>query len=193
LDDYYSPHPRIALSEPLLLVGQAGSGTTQVAHAIAARTGIPFADIDRNVENAAGCLPQLVATEGLGALAERSARALERAVARRPCAVIAGGSAATTPAVMEWACEQARVVYVRRPPDVLLRRILAQLESQPGSLYQFALATPASSEELAPLLEAQEPALESAHVILEAGARHPHLLSTELIDALDRIAGAERL
>jgi shikimate kinase len=194
MDDYYSPHPRVLLAEPLLLVGQVGAGTAQVARAIAARTGIPFADIDRSVENAAGCsLPQLVATEGLGALAERSQAALERSLARRPCAVIAGGSVAATPAAMRAVRAQARIVYVRRPHDVLLRRILAQLEAQPGSLYQFALATPKSSAELAPLFEAQEPALEAAHVILEAGSRHPQRLSTELIASLDRIAGAEPL
>jgi len=194
MDDYYSPHPRMLLSEPLLLVGQVGSGTAHVARAIAARTGIPFADIDRSVENAAGCsLPQLVATEGLDALVRRSEHALERALARRPCAVVAGGGATSTPEAMALAREQARIVYLRRPHAVLLRRILTQLEAQPGSLFQFALATPGTSEQLAPLFDALEPALASAHVILEAGDRHPHALSTELIGALDRIAGAEPL
>lgn len=194
IDDYYSPHPRILLSEPLLLVGQVGSGVAHVARAIAARTGIPFADIDRSVENAAGCsLSQLVANEGLGSLGEHSAAALERALARRPCAVIAGGSAGASAEAMEGVRDQARIVYLRRPPEVLLRRIRSQLETQPGSLFQFALATPNTSDELTPLFDAQEPALRSAHVIVEAGDRHPNTLTSELMAALDRIAGAEPL
>ena len=188
MDDYYAPHPRLLLGEPLLLVGQVGAGTSLVARAIAARTGLPFVDVDRNVENSAGCsLPELVGRDGIAALATHSAAALERAFARRPCAVIAGGSAPLKPEAMRLARENGRVVYLRRPAEALLQRIRAQLAGQPGSLYEFALATPATAEELAPLLEAQAPGLEGADVVLECGDRPAGAIAGELIEALDRI------
>lgn len=192
MDDYYAPHPRLLLDQPLLLVGQVGSGTSAIARSIAARTGVPFADVDRDVESEAGrALAELVGHEGLAALAERSARALDRALSRRPCAVIAGGSAPVAAERAAWARERAGVVYVRRPADALWRRIRAQLEDRPGSLYPFALATPETPEALQPFLDAQEPELARAHVLLDGGDRHVHAIAAELVDALDRIVGTE--
>ena len=194
MDDYYSPHPRLLITEPLVLAGHVGAGTAAVARAIAARTGLPFCEADRMAENAAGCsLSQLLASQGVGALSRYGSDALERALDRRPCAVVALPHTALSIAVQERIRDEARLVYLRRPTPVLLDRIRSQLEKSPASLFQFSLGAPSSVDELAPFLEPREEILRCADTVVEAGDRHPHEIASELLGALDRISGVERL
>ncbi|MEM7410425.1 MAG: shikimate kinase [Myxococcota bacterium] len=194
MDDYYAPHPRLLLGEPLVLAGHVGAGTAATARAMAARTGLPFCEVDRMAENAAGrSLGQVLSGEGLAALARYGSQALDRALDRRPCAVIALGHTALSDEGRVRLRDEARLVYLRRPTSVLLTRIQERLRVSPGSLFQFSLGTPTSVEELVPFFEPREEVLREADTVVEAGDRHPHEIASQLLDALDRISAVDRL
>lgn len=191
--DYYSPHPTLRLGEPLLLGGQVGSGVAAIARAMTARTGLPFSEVDRMVENSAGqSLARLLEARGLARLAEECLVALQRALSRRPCGIVVLGSGALRPGDLLPFLGLARFVYVERPADVLLRRIRGQLEKTPGSLFQFQLAVPETAAELGPILTAQEPALRSAHITVQAEDQHPNQVASQLLGSLDRIMEVNR-
>ncbi len=194
MDDYYAPHPTRRLDEPLVLAGQVGSGVAQIGRAMAARTGIPFSDVDRMVENAVGhSLPHLLSKRGLGVLVHESLYALDRALTRRPPGIVILGSAAVTQEQLQPFLDRARFVFVTRPKEVLFRRVRAQLEANPGSLFQFQLAEPRAVSDLEPLLAARDSTLRHAHAVVEAGDRHANEIATELLGALDRFLGVVSL
>ena len=93
MDGYYDDHhPLVALRCPLVLVGVATAPARRLGHWLAATEGLPFIDLDRRVEHAAGqSLWALVAEHG-----EDRYRALERdalaaALRSTPVGVIVGG------------------------------------------------------------------------------------------------------
>ena len=51
MDDYYSPHPRVQLDQAIAIAGQIGSGARMIGRCLSARTGLPFVDVDRQVEH----------------------------------------------------------------------------------------------------------------------------------------------
>lgn len=194
MQDYYDPSPRVVLDEPLVLGGQVGAGIAAIARAMSARTGVPFAEVDRMAENAAGrSLGQIVADEGPAALVDHCGTALRRALSRRPPAFVVLGSAIPSPRDLRMLQDESRFVYVRRPPEVLVRRIQDHLAAQPGSLFQFSLGIPRDAGEIEPLLAAREAALGGADVVVEAGDRHANTVASELLGALDRILGVRSL
>lgn len=192
--DYYDPHPRIRLEEHVVLAGQVGSGVASIGRAMAARTGLPFAEVDRMVEHTLGSsMARIVGEQGAASLRGHCSEALRRALARQVRGFVVLGSGGLEPQDLEAVRAETRFVYVRRPAAVLLRRIQSQLARSPGSLFQFALGVPRSPQELAPLLAGREKALLGAHVILEAGDRDAREIADDLLSSLDRITGVESL
>jgi hypothetical protein len=82
------------------------------------------------------------------------------------------------------------LVYLQRPAEYLLRRILAEVANDPGSQPEFVFAVPANVSELEEHLAPHEVARSAAHVILDAGERHPVALADEVLVELDALTGA---
>ncbi|MDJ0787466.1 MAG: shikimate kinase [Myxococcota bacterium] len=194
MDDYYDPHPRLALAEPVVLAGHVGTGTAQVARAMAGRSGLPFVEVDRMLEAQEGKrLSRILADEGFERLRRLARTALMRALRRRPCNLVVLGSPAIEAEELREALGSARLVYLRRPADVLLARIQEQHAARPGSLFGFPLAVPENEQELRDFQAPVEAILQGADVVFEAGDHHPSKLAVELLASLDRIVGVERL
>ncbi len=194
-EGYYEPHARIALEEPLVLVGHPGSGVAHAARAISGRTGLPFNDVQRSAEARAGqSLARIAVERGIEALRGYELEALRRALRRRPCGIVATSSGPFEhDDVRAWILQAGRVLYVRRPVEVLLARIQLQLEASPGSLAEFVVGAPTRAEDLERHLAGRELALQDAHAVLEAGDRHASRLADEILEGLDRLLGVRRL
>ncbi len=191
-DGYYDPHPRVVLDEPLGLVGHAGAEVTAVAHAVCARTGLPFNDVARSAEGLAGAsLSRILVERGRDALRELETRALREALRRQPAGVIAFESHLLDDASLShWLPQACRVVYVRRPVEELLRRLQERLVNAPGSVPEFLAASPPDAKTLADHLAAREANLTLAHAILDAGTRPAMRVADELLESLDRLGGS---
>jgi shikimate kinase len=194
-DGYYAPHPRLVLDRPLVLVGHPGSGVDQVGRMMAGRTGLAFNDVERSAESLAGeSRSSVLVRFGLERLREWEARALERAIRRRPFGVVVMESGLLADDDRrDWLQEQARIVYVRRDDATLLARIGRQLELAPGSLPEFVVAAPRRVEELRAHLRDRERALCEISVIVEAGDTHPSTVATGILASLDHLVGVQRV
>lgn len=194
-DGYYAPHPRLVLDQPLVLVGHPGSGVDQIGRMIAGRTGLAFNDIERATESmAGGSRSRILIEQGLARLRELEALALEKALRRRPVGLVVMESGPIEDAARcAWLNERARVVYVRRPLGVLLRRIQHAVTRSPGSLPEFLVGAPANEEELREHLAHREAALLQAPVIVEAGDDHPARVAEEILAAIDHLVGVARI
>ncbi|MGH0038273.1 MAG: shikimate kinase [Myxococcota bacterium] len=192
--DYYDPHPQFWLEQSLVLTGHPGSGAAHVAHTLAARTGLPFTEVERWSEAAEGRSRARVAVEdGSEALRTLDAGSVERALARQPRGFISLGSgcledAATRARVVESSC----LVFLRRPVEVLFRRITDQLEKAPGQIVEFLAGPPASPEALADWLRGRAAVEASAHAFIEGGDRHASRVADEILASLSRLTGVTR-
>jgi shikimate kinase len=194
MDGYYDPHPRFHLEQSLVVLGHPGAGAAHVAHMLAARTGLPFTEVERWSEAAAGKSRARVAMEdGRETLARIDAQAVHRAVARRPHGFISMGSGCLASAearalVREHCC----VVLLHRPVEVLYRRLLLQLDQAPGSFVEFLAGPPADAEALARWLEGRAAAEATAHARIDAGDRHASRVSDDVLASLSRLTGIAR-
>lgn len=194
-DAYYAPHPRLSLDRPLVLVGHPGSGVSRIGRVIAGRTGLVLSDVERSAESLAGGSRSRVLVEsGLPRLRELEARALERAIRRRPFGLVVMESGLLEEEERRhWLQEHARIVYVRRDDAALLARIQRQLERAPGSLPEFLMGAPRRVEELREHLREREEALAEISVIVEAGGEHTARVAAEILASLDHLVGVERI
>jgi shikimate kinase len=191
MEGYYDPHPRFFLERTLVLVGYPGSDVAQICHDLAARTGLPHTEVERWCEADAGMGRGRIAwSEGRSGLWRREARALSRALSRRPHGFVSTGTGCLLdPSVRNDCLQRGCVVFVRRPPEALLQRVGHRVLQAPGGIPEYPDGAPASIDDLEKQL-AEHAAVEvDAHVLLEAGNRHPTRLSQEILGSLDRIAG----
>lgn len=186
-DEYYAPHATTSLSRPLALIGLHGSGASQVAQAVCARTGLPFDDIDRTIEHMAGCSLAALSLRGpAGRHVELLRAALDQALRRRPCPVIAlGPDALRDPACRRRISGAATLVYLYAEPEVLARRAGAQLREQPTRHYPtLADAEAATPSRMAELLAERREDYEAATLTIDIGDRSPIELAMQLIAQL---------
>ena len=186
-DDYYAPHATTTLAQPLALIGAHGSGAPQVAQALCARTGLPFDDIDRTIEHMAGCsLAALSLRPEAGRYVELLRAALDQALRRRPCPVIALGP----DGLRDAACRRrirgaATLVYLHAEPEELARRASAQLREQPTRYYPaLADADAATPARLAELLAERRADYEVATLTIDITDRSPIELAMLLMSQL---------
>jgi shikimate kinase/3-dehydroquinate synthase len=120
-----------ALDRHLVLVGFMGAGKTTVGAEVARRLGRPFYDVDDEIEQRHGPIPDLFAQRGEAAFRELEAEAVRSAAGRREPAVIAvGGGAVETPHLM-----RALDVFVVHL-DVELETAWARVQGTPRPLAQ---------------------------------------------------------
>lgn len=81
-----------------VLIGPMAAGKTSVGRALAARLGVPFADLDALIVRDAGrSIPEIFRLEGEPAFREREAAALSRAIAQQVGVLSLGGGAPMHP------------------------------------------------------------------------------------------------
>jgi shikimate kinase len=147
----------------VILVGLPGAGKSTVGRMLAERWGIPFADLDAEIERREGrSVSEIFAQYG-----EQYFRAREWEIsgelARRPRMVLApgGGWAANADAVALLR-PSGRIIYLKTRPETALARLGAARVTRP------LLAGPDPLRELQRLLEEREPHYLSADHTIDA-------------------------
>jgi shikimate kinase len=167
------------------LTGFMGSGKSTVGPLVAARLGVPFADLDARIEAVAGQpIPALFADEGEAGFRAREAAAL-RGTAGFGGVVALGGGALVDDANRAWAKAHGCVVYLRASPTALAARLAATAAGRP--LLHDAAGQPLPPDRLrarvARLLAARAATYADAHRTVRADAL-PSVVASRVVGAV---------
>lgn len=106
------------------LVGMPGSGKSTVGPELATRLGVPFVELDAEIERAAGrTVREIFELDGEGRFRELEAAALAEAAGRDPSVVSCGGGVVLEPANRVTLRATGEVVFLSAPLDVLRTRV----------------------------------------------------------------------
>lgn len=160
----------------IALVGLRGAGKTTLGALAASSMGLPFIELDREIERRSGMdLSEIFASEGQPGFRRRERECLEEIVRGTDKAIIAaGGSLVTEPATYELLLSTCFVVWLKAAPEEHMARVAAQGDFRPMQASQQAM------DDLKAILESRRALYGRADATLDTSA-----LSTE--------AAAERL
>lgn len=121
-----------ALSQKTIaLVGLMGVGKSSVGRRLAAVLGMPFADVDDEIEKAAGCsIPDIFAEHGEAEFREGERRVIARMLDEPPHVMATGGGAFCQTATRELIKAKAISIWLQADVDVLVKRV-ARRDNRP--------------------------------------------------------------
>ncbi len=115
------------------LIGLRGAGKSTLGKLLAAHRGVPFLELDREIELEAGLsIGEIVELHGQPGFRRLERAVLERLLGERPAMVIAaGGSIVADSGTFELLLASCLVVWVRTTPELHMRRVVAQGDLRP--------------------------------------------------------------
>jgi shikimate kinase len=176
MDGYYDNHPTHRLERPLALVGFVNKLTRNVAHTLAASTGLPLSLLDELVEHQlGGSAHKVIEERGLTAWRETEKRELAKVLRTRPASVIAlGEGVLSDPDNMNVVLDGSELVYLFLPVEEACNLAGQQSANHSASLWAEAQEIDGSNEEsLRALHEGRRFNYELAHRTLDVTRLSP--------------------
>jgi XRE family aerobic/anaerobic benzoate catabolism transcriptional regulator len=131
-----------ARRQRVALIGLRGAGKSTLGRMLADGWGIPFVELNRQIEALAGCsLAEVHALYGPSAYRRYERRAIDDVIKRFPRAVIATpGGIVSEPGTFGLLLSQCYTVWLRAQPEEHMGRVLAQGDTRPMAGHQEAMA-----------------------------------------------------
>ena len=167
----------------IVLVGMPGSGKSSIGRRLAQWLGLPFADADAEIEQAAGMsIIDIFASRGEAEFRAGEARVIARLIDERPQVIATGGGAFMNPDTRALIGARAVSVWLQAEIPVLLRRVKRKNDRP-----LFMNGDPEVT--LKRLLAEREPVLAEADIVV-VSQDSPHETTMEAIVAeLERVLG----
>jgi XRE family transcriptional regulator, aerobic/anaerobic benzoate catabolism transcriptional regulator len=164
----------------MALIGLRGAGKTTLGQRAAQALGVPFVELDREVERASGMeLSEIFATHGQAMYRRLERQCLETVIARYDRAVIAtGGSLVTEPGTYDLLLSSCFVVWLTAAPQEHMGRVLAQGDLRPMA------EGPQAMDDLKAILESRSALYAKADVEVSTSDRSEAQALTGLLDAI---------
>lgn len=164
--DARSPGPA---KRRIALLGLRGAGKSTLGAKLATALGLPFVELDREVEREAGAkLGEVFSMYGQEAFRRFERRALERVLRTHEAAVIAaGGSMVTDPDSYRTLLEHCRTVWLKARPEEHMSRVIAQGDMRPFAGRMQGQGRSAALEEIRRLLADRERLYSRADAIVD--------------------------
>ncbi|MGE3067274.1 MAG: helix-turn-helix transcriptional regulator [Hyphomicrobiaceae bacterium] len=174
--------PSASGSGRIALIGLRGAGKTTLGQRAAAALGLPFIELDREIERASGMeMAEIFAAGGQSAFRRLERECLATIITRFDKAVIAtGGSIVAEPATYELLLSACHVVWLKAAPEQHMARVVAQ-----GDLRPMADSTQAM-EDLEAILHSRAALYARAHAEVDTSARDEAGTLAALLDVIRR-------
>jgi XRE family aerobic/anaerobic benzoate catabolism transcriptional regulator len=171
----------------IALVGLRGAGKTTLGQLAAKALGIPFVELDREIERASGMeLSEIFASHGQAMYRRLEHQCLETIIERFDRVVIAtGGSLVTEPATYDLLLSTCFVVWLSATPDQHMNRVLAQGDLRPMA------EGPQAMDDLKIILESRIPLYAKADVEVNTADKSEAQAFATLLAAVTQRHAAE--
>lgn len=164
----------------IALIGLRGGGKTTLGKLLAAERGVPFIELDREIERLSGAtLSEIFEMFGQERFHQMEREALEKVLGQHDKFVLAtSGSIVTEPATYARLRSSCFTVWVRAKPDEHMRRVVAQGDLRPMG------QSPRAMMDLISILRSREPLYAKADAAVVTSGRTPKQNVRELSELL---------
>jgi len=167
----------------IVLVGMMGAGKSSIGRRLAARLGIPFADADAEIEEAAGMsIADIFDAHGEPSFRSGEARVIARLLEHGPQVLATGGGAFMNPRTRANIHAKGISVWLKAELDILMRR-LRRRSDRPLLKTDDPIAT------LTNLLAERDPIYAEANLIVVSRDVSHEIIVEEIVMALRRKLG----
>jgi XRE family transcriptional regulator, aerobic/anaerobic benzoate catabolism transcriptional regulator len=166
----------------IALIGLRGAGKTTLGQLAAQALGMPFVELDREIERASGMeLSEIFAVHGQAMFRSLERQCLETIVARFDRVMIAtGGSLVTEPATYDLLLSNCFVVWLSAKPDEHMSRVLAQGDLRPMA------DGPQAMDDLKAILESRTGLYAKADAVVNTSGKSEAQAFAALLAAIPR-------
>jgi XRE family transcriptional regulator, aerobic/anaerobic benzoate catabolism transcriptional regulator len=186
LEDEATPAAAAAVRQPgyrrrIALIGMRGAGKSTLGPLLAARLGVEFLELDREIEKEAGLgLAEIMELHGQAGFRRLERSVLERVVATYPKVVIAtGGGLVAEAATFAHLLESCLTVWVKAAPEEHMQRVIDQGDLRPMRDNRRSMA------DLRAILASREALYARADIQLETTGRDIEATLAALVAAID--------
>jgi shikimate kinase len=132
LSDHHATLAAALGPRSIVMIGMMGAGKSSIGKRLAARLGIPFADADAAIEEAAGMsVADIFEAHGEPSFRSGEARVIARLLENGPQVLATGGGAFLNPETRARIREKGISVWLKADMEVLLRRVLRRRNDRP--------------------------------------------------------------
>jgi XRE family aerobic/anaerobic benzoate catabolism transcriptional regulator len=151
----------------IALIGLRGSGKSTVGSLLARQRGVPFIELDSEIERITGTsLGEIFELFGQETFRRAEREALDRVLGQHSQFVMAtSGSIVTEPATLELLLSSCFTVWMRAAPDAHMARVVAQGDLRPMT------SNPRAMDDLVSILRSREPLYAKADATLDTNGR----------------------
>ena len=165
----------------IALIGLRGGGKSTLGKLAAERLGVPFIELDREIEKRSGAtLSEIFDMFGQETFRRAEREALDDVLRRHKGFVVAtSGSIVTEPGTLELLLASCFTVWVKAAPEEHMKRVMAQGDMRPMANSARAM------EDLVSILRSREPLYAKADVALSTSGRTPEQNVAELLRLIE--------
>jgi XRE family transcriptional regulator, aerobic/anaerobic benzoate catabolism transcriptional regulator len=165
----------------IALIGLRGGGKSTLGRLAAERLGVPFIELDREIEKRSGAtLSEIFDMFGQETFRRAEREALDHVLRQHKSFVVAtSGSIVTEPGTLELLLASCFTVWVKAEPEEHMKRVMAQGDMRPMAHSARAM------EDLISILRSREPLYAKAEVALSTSGRTPEHNLAELLRLIE--------
>ena len=166
------------------LIGLRGAGKTTLGRRLAQERGVPFFELDREVEREYGAtIGEILQLHGQPGYRRFERESLQAILSQHEAAIIeTGGGLAADPETLPLMLDHSVAVWVRALPEEHMQRVIDQGDLRPMARSREAM------RELKDILKAREPFYRQAHLHLSTSGKSADQSFEELLGLLGRDA-----